>query len=57
MDFVENVEMTYVVGGGEGGFMLFESLRRIACKNRYVTHPLYLSTFETIEEMETVNYD
>ena len=37
--------------------MLFMSLRRIAYENRYVTHPLYLNTFVTIEKMEPRNYD
>ena len=37
--------------------MLFASLWRIAYKNWYVTHPLYLNTFETTEKMEPDNYD
>ena len=56
MYFVENLEMTHVVGGGGAG-MLFASLWRIADKNRYMTHPLYLNTFETIEKMEPDNND
>ena len=58
MYFVENLEMTHAVGGErEGRAMLFASLWRTANKNRYVTHPLYLSTFETIEKVEPDNYD
>ena len=58
MYFVENLEMTHAVGGGRGGrVMLFESLRRTAYKNRYVSYPLYLNTFETIEKVDPNNYD
>ena len=56
MYFVENLEMTYVVTAGGGG-MLFASLWHIAYKNWYVTHPLHLNTFETIEKMEPDNCD
>ena len=44
-------------GGGGGGGILFKLLWRIAYKNWYVNHPLYLNTFETIEKMEPENYD
>ena len=37
--------------------MLFAPLWRTAYKNRYVTHPLYLNTFETIEKVEPDSYD
>ena len=37
--------------------MLFAPLWRTAYKNRYVTHPLYFNTFETIEKVEPDNYD
>ena len=58
MNFVENLEMTHEVGGGRGeSAMLFASLWRTAYKNRYVTHPLYLNTFEVIEKVEPDNYD
>ena len=58
MYFVENLEMTHAIGGGRGGrVMLVASLRRTAHKNRYVTHPLYLTTFQTIEKVEPDNYD
>ena len=46
-----------VRGGPEGKGMLFASLWRIAYKNWYVTHTLYLNTFETVEKMEPDNYD
>ena len=50
--------MTHAVGGGRGErVMLFASLWRTAYKNRYVTHSLYLNTFETIEKVEPENYD
>ena len=57
MDFAENLEMTHIVSAGGMGVMLFVSLWRIAYENRYVTHPLHLNTFETIEKMEPHNYD
>ena len=57
MDFAENLEMTDIVNGGGMGVMLFVSLWRIAYENRYVTHPLHLNTFVTIEEVEPHNYD
>ena len=56
MYFDETLDMTHVVGGGGGG-MLFASLWRIAYKNWYMTHLLYLHTFETIEKMEPDNYE
>ena len=56
MDFVKNLGMTYVVGGG-GGVKLFASLWPIADENQYVNHSLYLNTFVTIEKMEPRNYD
>ena len=37
--------------------MLFVLLWRIVYEIRYVTHPLYLNTFVTIEKMEPHNYD
>ena len=46
----------YSRGLGEG-VMLSVSLWCIAYENRYVTQPLYLNTFVTIEEMEPRNYD
>ena len=58
MYFVENLEMAHAVGGERGGrVMLFAPLWRTAYKNRYVTHPLYLNTFETIEKVEPDSYD
>ena len=58
MHFVKNLEMAHAVGGGRGErVILFASLSRTAYKNRYVTHPLYLNTFETIEKVEPENYD
>ena len=57
MDFVKNLEVTPIVEGRGMGVMLFVSFRLIAYENRYVTHPLYLNTFVTIEKMEPHNYD
>ena len=58
MYFVENLETTHAVGGRRGArVMLFASLLHTAYKNRYVTHTLYLNTFETIEKVEPGNYD
>ena len=37
--------------------MLFESLWRIMYVNRYVTHPLYINSFASIEKIELYNYD
>ena len=37
--------------------MLSLSTWLIAYENWYVTHPLYLNTFATIEKMEPRNYD
>ena len=52
MYFVENLDMTHAVGGGRGGrVMLFDVIMT------YVTHPLHLNTFETIEKVEPDNYD
>ena len=53
MNFVENLEMTHIVGVGGRVVMLFVSLGRIAYENRHATRPLYLDTFVTIEKNET----
>ena len=50
MDFAENLEMTHIVSAGGMGVMLFVSLWPIAYENRYVTHPLHLNIFVTIEK-------
>ena len=57
MNFVKNLEVTHIVGGGGGEFMLFVSLWRIAYENQNVAHPLYFNIFVTIEKMEPRNYD
>ena len=58
MDFVKNMEVKHVVGGGgREGVMLFISLWRIAYENRYAAQPLYLNPFVTIEKIEPRNYD
>ena len=57
MDFVKNLEVTHIVGGGGMGVMLFVSFWQIAYENRYVAHPLYLNIFVTIEKIEPRNYD
>ena len=57
MDSVKNLEVTHIVRGGERGILLFVSFSRIAYEIQYVTHPLYLNTFVTIEKMEPRNYD
>ena len=57
MDFVKNLEVTHIGGGGGEGVMLFISLWHIAYENLYVDDPLYLTTFVTIEKLEPCNYD
>ena len=57
MNFVKNLDVTHIVGGGGGEFMLFVSLWRIAYENQNVAHPLYFNIFVTIEKMEPRNYD
>ena len=57
MDFAENLETMHIVSGERMGVMLFVSLWRIAYENRYVTHPLHLNTFVTIEKTEPHNYE
>ena len=56
MDFVKNLEVTHILRGGKRGILLFVSFSHIAYENRYVTHPLYLDTFVTIEKMKLHNY-
>ena len=56
MDFVKNLEVTHIVGGGgrESCYLFhYDKLY----ENRCVAHPLYLNTFVTIEKIEPRNYD
>ena len=58
MYFAKNLKMTHAVEGGGGSHvLLFLWFWRIAYKNRCVTYPLHLNTFETIEKTEPDNYD